>query len=429
MRKILFVLIAVLLIVSCSNYDDSVSVCSVKLGRLVAKDTSSVSGTVADPAALFWRYTAVKTDLGSTTGQQTSEVAIQATAGYEGVVLAGFAPGDWTLKIYGYLNNGYAAEDLIYVGTCEARLTYGKTHEIPFNVEVQDGSRGTLKTVFPTTVLESAEFTVSCKGVYQGTDKVVGNITSPNPTEKTIKQGLWELTYSFYDKATTPNYLGGCTVQALVLNGATTTVTLVYETNTGSFKANVTTPSISDWTKEYVGGVYKAPANTKVGDIITLGKAAWKVLSVENGRALVISENALVQKRFDASSIYYANSEARTYLNGSFITDYGLSDVCIYNVDVTTDIETTTVTGNGSDKVFLLSRTEVFSYFGKASDGYHYSDSAIANYNGSAINWWTRTPDEKYSCVAYVYQTGKNYTTNPSLSTRYYRPAFWVQIE
>jgi hypothetical protein len=243
MKKILFVLIAVmaLITVSCSDYDSG-QTCSVKLGRLIAKSSSgSVDGDVANPAELYWRYTAVKTDLGATTGQTTQEEAIQAEAGYEGVVLSGFSPGDWTLTIYGYLTNSYASSELIYKGVCEAHLTWGKTHSIGFVVEIQDGSNGKLKTIRPTSILGSDQFDVECEGTYQSS-----SISSPDSTG--MQQGLWTLEYTFRDKDTNKSYLGSCTVQALILNGATTTVTLTYEEDAGSFKAQVNTPSISNWT-------------------------------------------------------------------------------------------------------------------------------------------------------------------------------------
>lgn len=247
MKRILFVLLAVLVVaVSCSDFAGSDNLASVKFGRLEAKGDSTVAGELAAVNNLYWKYKATKADTGSTVGQ-TDFKALGSGKGVD-YQIGGMAPGAWKFQIEGYLESSYTNK--IYSSAeATATLVGGQTATVPFTVEIVDGSKGNLKTVKPASVMGTSNYTVTCTGVYQGTG-TVSNITpaTDGSIVGNIKQGLWKLTYSFKDNAN--NNLGSCDVTALILNGATTTVTLSYDGQTASFKAGtVTTPTISDWTK------------------------------------------------------------------------------------------------------------------------------------------------------------------------------------
>jgi hypothetical protein len=136
---------------------------------------------------------------------------------------------------------------------------------------------------------------------------------------------------------------------------------------------------------------------------------------------LVISENILIEEMtFDGDSNDYSDSDIRTYLNGDFITTYGLSNVSI-NVDVTSNIEETTV-GSGTDKVFLLSKTEA------ENTSYFANDTArVAKYNGTAVYWWLRTPSSSYNIYA-VSTSGTFSGYNSVYYVKGVRPAMWVSF-
>jgi hypothetical protein len=168
------------------------------------------------------------------------------------------------------------------------------------------------------------------------------------------------------------------------------------------------------------------PANYSVKDFQNQ-PIAWKVLSVDtaNSRMLVISDRILeTDRQFDSSSsTSYSSSSIKAYLNGEFITKYGLSSVDKCNVDVTTKIEETAV-GSGSDKVFLLSKaeTENTAYF--ANDTARIA-SDTSNNNHS---WWLRSATANSSHVYCVtdegsYDDGGTPTYNGGL-----RPAMWVNF-
>ena len=163
---------------------------------------------------------------------------------------------------------------------------------------------------------------------------------------------------------------------------------------------------------------------------VSLGDVTWKVLSIDynSKQALLISQDILTQMQFDDSSNVYKDSNIREYLNGDFITDHGLSTSYMLKVDVTTNIETTTIFDTGSDYVFLLSKTEAnnTNYF---TD----DDARVAKMHAegrySAAAWRLRSPysDNKVKQVNYLGATNDaGYDTEQSVTALIgVRPAFW----
>ena len=184
------------------------------------------------------------------------------------------------------------------------------------------------------------------------------------------------------------------------------------------------------WKRLYVAGdtvnFGTYPANYAVDEDLRGDAVTWKVLSVDtaNSRMLVISERILeTDRQFNnsSSSSSYSGSSIQSYLRNEFITKYGLSDVNMCNVDVTSAIETTTV-GSGSDKVFLLSKTEVenTSYFADAA-------ARIAYYKeNNSRSWWLRS-----AIGSYAYSVTSDGTFDGQGTPSYnggLRPAFWVNF-
>jgi hypothetical protein len=508
MKKIFFVLLAVLLVaVSCSDYnvDDTASVI---FGRLEAKGgLGTVSGSVAEAENLFWYYTAERTDDGPATGETETETPIMNTVEREGYAeeqsitpgfankrLSGFAPGTWTFTIYGYIN-GKADDNLVYKGVEKnQKLVAGETSTISFSVEIVDGSRGTLVTVAPGTIasLDNADYKITLKSATlegktfpviggEGEDKAspshafakVDNSGDANngkyvaTTKESVPQGLWTLVYGFEDRVGVQ--IGpDVTVSALILNGAVTTVTIEYNAELACWEVqDITEPTVSDWTKAYSSAVVP-----EVGDILNYGTypanytgsagtsvaasadyagkdITWKVLSVdtENNRALVVSEKILfymkpytAAQNTDSSANTYFNKytykwsdcDINTYLNGSFLTDYGLSGVSMASVEHTTEAGagigyTTQAAETTSEKVFLLSVAEANSYF--ASD----SDKVAYDLSGSAAAYWLRSPSQatgssyKAYSVVFVRDSGSLFTDGDYVRLiKGVRPAMWV---
>lgn len=151
-------------------------------------------------------------------------------------------------------------------------------------------------------------------------------------------------------------------------------------------------------------------------------------------------------RAWDSSNNDYKNSDIHSYLNGTFLN---LFDNDIKNAIKQVKIPYVNGTGSGgsvasganglSCKIFLLSGYELgwttsdhasfprdgakLSYFSSGT-GSAADNKRIANYNGSAANWWLRSPNPNYTDgVWYVYSNG-DYRNNWNYShTGGVRPA------
>ena len=253
MKKLILALLVICLLASCTDFNsedlESQGTASIRFGRIVAK-SASVSGSVADSSDLYWTYKATKADTGINAGNTNGEFVAVSTEKGLNTTISGFAPGKWTFEIRGYVSNDYQAANLIYSSDpTTATLVRNTITNVAFTVGVTDGSKGKIETQKPATVkignVMSSEYTVTCTGEYQGTDGTYSIEETSNTTITNVKQGIWKLTYNFKDKAEKPNDLGSCSVTALVMNGATTKITLTYDDSTASkFQAEAKMPTI-----------------------------------------------------------------------------------------------------------------------------------------------------------------------------------------
>jgi len=111
-------------------------------------------------------------------------------------------------------------------------------------------------------------------------------------------------------------------------------------------------------------------SQTAIGDIVSADGYDWLVLDVQDGKALIISEDIIGIKSFydGFDSTNWETSNIREYLNGEFYD--GLSSA-LKTVIVETQVSTpdnpwfgTSGGGDTIDRIFLLSLQEVVQYFG-----------------------------------------------------------------
>ncbi|MCL2087792.1 MAG: DUF6273 domain-containing protein [Oscillospiraceae bacterium] len=169
-----------------------------------------------------------------------------------------------------------------------------------------------------------------------------------------------------------------------------------------------------------------------MGDIIEFGDYNWRVLDVQDSKALIISEDVIEQHAYhnEYIDITWENSDLRAYLNGEFYNSFSESDKA--RVAETTVInndnpEYGTPGGNDTtDKVFLLSIDEANMYF--AND----SSRICLNANGEPAWWWLRSPGNDSSGAAYV--IGDGFVRISGLLVDYssedggVRPALWLNL-
>ena len=160
----------------------------------------------------------------------------------------------------------------------------------------------------------------------------------------------------------------------------------------------------------------------------------------------VMRKDIAENRAWDSSNNDYKNSDIHAYLNGSWLSRYSagvlsqIKQVKIPYVNGTGSGGSVASGANGlSCKIFLLSGYELgwttsdhasfprdgakLSYFSSGTSS-SANNKRIANYNGSAANWWLRSPNPNYTDgVWYVYSNG-DYRNNWNYSyTGGVRPA------
>ena len=186
----------------------------------------------------------------------------------------------------------------------------------------------------------------------------------------------------------------------------------------------------------------------------------WRVLAVEDGKALLISEYALDCQPYHRyqEDITWADCTLRSWLNNIFLNEAftAQEQELISTVTVTADIDPDFGTEAGSDtqdKVFLLSSKEAMKYFegDVADEGYYngyYNKSRACRPTAYAIaqgcilgagddwwdgncSWWLRTPGWNQSFATSVFISGAVVCSSPervSYANDAIRPALWVEL-
>lgn len=208
--------------------------------------------------------------------------------------------------------------------------------------------------------------------------------------------------------------------------------------------------------------------STKAGDVVVFGKyeqdnnfsngmeafIEWRVLAVENGKALLLSEKILDCKPYNDknNNVTWEICTLRKWLNDEF---YNTS----FNADEKVKIQTTqlvnkdnpkhgTSGGNDTnDKVFLLSIADVlnpgygFSADESAEDPARralVTDFAESNgvfvvhdyYISGCGSWWLRSPGDNQNGACSVFRNGDilHYSSSLDVPSLGVRPAVWIKL-
>lgn len=228
---------------------------------------------------------------------------------------------------------------------------------------------------------------------------------------------------------------------------------------------NSSAPLAKCWTE----GENGEQDSVKVGETVTFGHyeqdnnlnngaedIVWRVLAVEGGKALLISEQALDCKPYNTDwvAVTWETCTLRTWLNQDF---YNAS----FDSGEKTKISVTTVkaednptygkeAGNDTrDRIFLLSIGEACQYFVN-DDGSHdiWKDShdrackpteyAIAQGSWTSISsewyrpfcwWWLRSPGNARTYAANVAYDGSVYSGSITPDGASVRPALWINLD
>ena len=173
----------------------------------------------------------------------------------------------------------------------------------------------------------------------------------------------------------------------------------------------------------------------------------WKVLAKEDERILVISRYALDCRQYNARSetMTWEACSLRSWLNEEFLNSAFSAEEQkrILSAAVEADRNPNNGVSPGSsteDRVFLLSITEAFRYFGASSarmcepTAYAAAQGAGAERhsagNSGQCSWWLRTPGVNAKRAAFVNSSGAVDFDGISVNNMIFavRPALWIAV-
>jgi len=187
----------------------------------------------------------------------------------------------------------------------------------------------------------------------------------------------------------------------------------------------------------------------EIGSVQPFGGYNWRVLDIQSGQALLLSELVLERRFYHkeqvrVDDIIWENCTLRYYLNNDFYSKLPINDrdriakKTIVNYD--NPWFKTKGGSDTSDKIFLLSIEEVVRYFGdsgqlqnKSNDWWitdQYNDARIAgDLSGAASWWWLRSPGGGSGGAAYVTGGGSVRMIGGNVgSAGGVRPALWLNL-
>ena len=188
-----------------------------------------------------------------------------------------------------------------------------------------------------------------------------------------------------------------------------------------------------------------------IGEMIRLGGYDWRVLDVQNGMALVLSDRVLATRQYHSNrnmDVTWENSDIRGWLNGAFYEGTFSAEekqrIAQTQIANTNNQWHGTFGGNvTADKVFLLSMEELVRYFGDSgqlanrpgganyiNDQFNPARVALDN-NGRAAWLWIRSPGSQSFRAACTNPDGDidprgNHVDNNNGGIR---PALWLNLQ
>ena len=206
-----------------------------------------------------------------------------------------------------------------------------------------------------------------------------------------------------------------------------------------------------------------ANAAAKVGDVIEFGDWNWRVLDVQDGKLLIITEQIINTDSYNTerTSITWEKCTLRKYLNGEFYAKFSkeeqglIAETRISNPD-NMWYEYGKGGNNTIDKVFLLSLEEVLRYFGDSGDyvnknrnkqeGYYpkdkwvpsaigvgfsdaYDNNRMAMYENEPHSWWLRSPGGLDDRAAMISEGGAVFVNGMFVADGVVgiRPVLWMK--
>lgn len=186
-------------------------------------------------------------------------------------------------------------------------------------------------------------------------------------------------------------------------------------------------------------------------DLIAFGNFKWRVLDVEDGKVLIVTEKIIELRWYHEEFVEttWADCEMRRYLNNEFYQAFNQDEkariVSTVNSNPCNPWFKTKGGIDTIDKIFLLSLEEVCTYFGDSSENLAVKKSqkwCIEDENnmkrqskfGDRFHWWRlRSPGYYGRTAASVSSNGNVYVRGNGVHGRPkdgggVRPALWLKI-
>jgi hypothetical protein len=201
----------------------------------------------------------------------------------------------------------------------------------------------------------------------------------------------------------------------------------------------------------------------QIGDKIVFDRYKWRVLDIQNNRALIITEEIVEQRPYHDSyvGITWAECELRKYLNGEFYDKFTKNDKAKIMPAVNKNLDNQWYGTNGGeetkDNIFLLSIEEaVCKYFGDSNNNllnpskkqrYWFqrkdenNSKRCAQFKKHTTWYWLRSPGRVNKKAVYIHGDGNigiqgNNIFKGNIDDFYYegakymggvRPALWLK--
>lgn len=199
----------------------------------------------------------------------------------------------------------------------------------------------------------------------------------------------------------------------------------------------------------------------QTGEKLLFGKFEWRVLAVQDDRALIITESIIEQRPYHDAYVTttWADCALRRYLNGDFYQGFSPEEqssvIPVLNQNHDNRWYGTAGGADTQDYVFVLSLEEVCRYFGDSleklynkgknqrywferKDENNSKRIAHLQENGWGWWWWLRSPGRVGVKAAYIFGTDGNIgiqgnnilkgNLSDGKCTGGIRPALWLTI-
>ena len=205
--------------------------------------------------------------------------------------------------------------------------------------------------------------------------------------------------------------------------------------------------------------IISEPDKITIGGIIPFGNYEWRVLDVQNKKALILAENIVEIRQYNpvCANVTWENCTLRNYLNNEFFEKFNAEQQERIEKTLNFNKNNYWYGTNGGmksmDKIFLFDLEEADKYFGNSGDyvnkkrkiqdfqniisdnnGYYFTNShdseRVTEHNHKSCWWWLRSPGGNSKSAACVYDDGGVNVSGFIVNNLHggVRPALWLRL-